>query len=413
MRLINDMGHWIARQIHHWRRRAHGAGKQVVADGSNAIASAGALLRGRKCKKPLVVLGHGVEETKLFRSLRENELSWVAYSGVSVRPTAADAEAICRIWREEGCDSFAAMGDGPLLDVTKTAAACVAGRGRSVARMAGYGKLPRRKPPVFLAIPTVAGSSSESLARATVLDEQNNRLCLVGKNLTPELVVLDPALLEHTPRVDVAEAGMDGLCRAVEAYLTPGKGDEAARAMAADAVRGFLENLEPCWNSGGTVNQRSALLEASRLAGAAASVLGYGYARALARSAADVAGLEFGSASAVILPYILEKYGNNVREKLAMLSEVTGVMTNGGQIQRAAAFIERLRAMSFRMGFSDTLDGLTRDTAEEIAFLGSRDDRCFAPVFWTEARCRTVFCALSMEEDKTLNTTTGEKLQWL
>lgn len=413
MRLINDLGHWIARQIHLRRRRAYGAGKQVVADGVNAIASAGALLRGRKCKKPLVVLGRGVDETRLFRSLRENELSWVAYSGVSVRPTVADAEAICRIWWEEGCDSFAAMGEGPLLDVAKTAAACVAGRGRPVVGMAGYGKLPRRKPPVVLAIPTVAGSSAESLARTTILDEQNKRLCLAGKNLIPELVVLDPALLEHTPRVDVAEAGMDGLCRAVEAYLTPGKGDEAARAMAAEAVRGFLENLESCWNSGGTIYQRGALLEASRLAGAAASTLGYGYVRVLAQSAAEVAGLEFGSTGAVILPYILEKYGNDAREKLAKLSEVSGVMTNGGQIQRAAAFIERLRAMSFRMGFSDTLDGLAWDTAEEIAFLASQDDRCFAPVFWSEDHCRAIFCALSVEEDKTLNTTTGEKLQWL
>lgn len=408
MSLSADIKHWLARQYHLKRRRAYEAGKQVVADGAGSIFSAGALLRGRKGTKPLVVLGRGVEEAKLFRSLRDNDLSWVAYSGLSVPPTAEDAEAICQVWWQEGCDSFVALGDGLVLDVTKAAAACSAGRGRSVKSVAGYGKLPRRKTPVILAIPTVAGSGAESMARAIVRDEKGNRLCLVGKNLTPDIVVLDPDLLAHTPRVEIAEAGMDGLCLAVEAYLSPGRGDDRVRAMAADAVRGFLENLEPCWNNGGTSSQRSNLLEASRLAGAAASALGYGYARTMAWNASAVARLEFGSTCAVVLPYILEKYGNDVRGKLAALSEFAGVMTDGGQIQRAAAFIERLRAMSFRMGLSDTLDGLTRDSVEQIAYLMAQDDRCFAPVFWSEARCRSIFGVLCKDNDTYNLTTIGE-----
>lgn len=408
MSLSADIKHWFARQYHLKRRRAYEAGKQVVADGAGSVFSAGALLRGRKGTKPLVVLGRGVEEAKLFRSLRDNDLSWVAYSGLSVPPTAADAENICQIWWQEGCDSFIALGDGPVLDVTKAAAACVAGRGRSVKSMAGYGRLPRRKMPVILAIPTVAGSGAESLARAVVLDEEGTPLCLAGTTLTPDIVVLDPDLLEHTPRVDVAEAGMDGLSRAIEAWLSPGKGDDRVRAMAADAVKGFLENLEPCWNDGGTVNQRSNLLEASRLAGVAASTLGYGYARAVARSASNVAGLEFGSTCSVILPYVLEKYGSEAREKLAKLSEISGVMTGGGQIQRAAAFMERLRAMSFRMGLSDTLEGLTRDIGEQIASRTAQDEWIFAPVFWTEERCNIIISPFCTDEDTYNFTTTGE-----
>lgn len=408
MGLFADMGHWIARQYHHKRRRAYEAGKQAVADGVGSIFSAGALLRGRKGRKPLVVLGRSAEEEKLFRSLRDNDLSWVTYSGLSVPPTAADAEAICRVWWEEGCDSFIALGDGSVLDAVKVAAACISGRGRSVKSMAGYGRLPRRKTPVILAIPTVAGSGAESLARAVVLDDDGMPLCFAGTPLTPDIVVLDPDLLEHTPRVDVAETGMDGLSRAVEAWLSPGKGDDRVRAMAADAVKGFLQNLEPCWNDGGTVRQRSNLLEASRLAGVAASTLGYGYARAMARSASNVAGLEFGSACAVILPDVLEKYGSDAREKLARLSEISGVMTGGGQIQRAAAFIERLRAMCFRMGLSDTLVGMSREVAEQIAYTSAQDDRCFAPVFWTEARCRAVFNTFYSEEDTYNFTATGE-----
>lgn len=402
MSLLTDMWHWLTRQYHRKRRRAYEAGKQIVTDGSGAIFSTGALLRGRKGKKPLVVLGRGVEEAKLFRSLRDNDLSWVTYSGLSVPPTAADAESICNIWWQEGCDSFIALGDGAVLDVTKAAAACVAGRGRPVADMAGYGRLSRRKTPMLLAIPTVAGSGAESLARAFVRDEKGNRLCLAGKTLTPDIVVLDPELLEHTPRVEVAEAGVDGLCRAVEAYLSPGKGDDMARAMAADAVKGFLENLEPCWNDGGTMNQRSNLLEASRLAGIAASTLGYGYARAMARSAAALAGLEFGSACSVILPYVLEKYGSDARGKLAALSSFSGVMPGGGQLQRAAAFTERLRAMNFRMGLSDTLGGMTREIGAQIAYEAARDNRCFAPVFWSEDRCRAILGAFCTEEDTNL-----------
>lgn len=408
MSLSTDIKRWVACRYHLKRRRAYEAGKQIVADGAGSIFSAGALLRGRKKTKPLVVLGRGVEEAKLFRSLRDNDLSWVAFSGLAVPPTAADAENICQTWWQEGCDSLIALGDGSVLDAVKVAAACISGRGRSVKSMAGYGRLPRRKTPVILAIPTVAGSGAESLARAVVLDDDGMPLCFAGTPLTPDIVVLDPDLLEHTPRVDVAEAGMDGLSRAVEAWLSPGKGDDRVRAMAADAVKGFLQNLEPCWNDGGTVRQRSNLLEASRLAGVAASTLGYGYARAMARSASNVAGLEFGSTCAVILPYVLEKYGNEAREKLAKLSDISGVMTGGGQIQRSAAFLERLRAMSFRMGLSDTLEGLTRDIGEQIVYRTTRDKRIFAPVFWTEERCNTIISPFCADEDTYNFTMTGE-----
>lgn len=397
MGLLTDAGHLLARQYNRKRQRNYAAGKQVVASGAGAIFSAGGLLRGRKGKKPLVVLGHGVEEAKLFRSLRDSDLSWVTYSSLSVPPTAADAEDICRVWWEEGCDSFIALGDGSVLDVTKAAAVCTVGRGRPLAAMAGYGKLPRRKTPTVLVIPTVAGSSAETLTRVFLRHETGSGLCLAGKTLMPDVVIQDPELLAHTSRAEVAEAGMDGLCRAVEAWLCPGRKDPEARTMAADAVRGFLENLEPCWNSGGTIAQRAGLFEASRLAGAAASALGYGYGRSLARAATETAGLELGSTCAVTLPFVLEKYGNDVREKLAELSEHTGVMTGGGQIQRAAAFMDRLRAMNFRMGMADTLEGLSGEQIEQIAFLAAGDDRCNAPVFWTEIHCRAVVQSLCGE----------------
>lgn len=395
MSLPVDLGRWLVRQYHHNRRRAYEAGKQVVVDGEGSIYSAGALLRGRKGSKPLVVLGRDVDEGGLFRSLRDNDLCWVAYSGLSVPPRASDAEAICQLWWEEGCDSFIAMGNGEVLDVVKAAAACAAGRGRPLKDIAGYGKLPRRKTPVIVAIPTEAGNGRESLARVYIHGEAEEWLCLAGKSLTPDIVVQDPVFLERASRVDVAEAGMDGLCRAVEAYLSPGKGEDLVRAMAADAVKGFLANLEPCWNHGGTADQRIGLMEASRLAGISASALGYGYARVMVRAVMDVTGLEFGAVCSVLLPYVLEKYGSDAREKLARLAEISGVMTGGGQIQRASAFIERLRAMCFRMGFSDELTGLTPEMVEEIVQRLVRDDRCFAPVFWTEAECRAMLGVFS------------------
>lgn len=368
--------------------------RQSVEEGTGAVFSVAQLLRGSRLRRPIVVTSRGAENVRerVLHSLSENDLESVVWELPDHALTANDAEDLRMAWVREACDSFIVLGDGETIDFCKIAAALAAVRGRPFMSLVGTDRIRRRLPPV-IAVPVAAGSGTESLAWAVLDDGQGSRFVIDDRNLVPAFLVQDPELLADVPRPALAAAGIDGLCLAVEAYLS-GSADASSRAVAADAVRGFLSALEPCWNNGGTIAQRSALLDASRMAGEAASAAGAGYVRALCRAVCRVTGRSFGEVCSALLPAVMVKYGKNAAERLSSLAVICGAANTGSQADKAAAFIERVRQLSFRIGLPDTLEPIGRDVAE-IADLAAAEanPRYVCPVVWTAADCADVLRA--------------------
>lgn len=356
-----------------------------VTEGTGAVFSAAQLLRSNRLKKPMAVLSPeaGDAGSQLLRSLKENDLAAVVWD-IPGRPLhAGDAEDLRMAWVREACDSFVVLGGRELIDFCKVAAALAAVRGRSFHSLAGQDRVRRRLPPLVV-VPTEAGSGAEALAWADLPDEEGQRLFIADRELMPPFVVLDPELMGRTPRETLASACMDGLCLALEAYVSR-FADDASRASAADAVRAYLAVLEPCWNSGGTPAQRGALQTASRLAGEAASFTGPGYVRALARGVVRASGGDMGAACAVLLPMVMEKYGSHAAGRLAELAELCELTAEGSPSEKAAVLPWRLRQLAFRIGMPDNLDRLS-DGALLIAAKNAAAEanpRYACPVVWT------------------------------
>lgn len=376
-------------------RRFFRPGRQSVSEGG-ALYSAAQILRDRRRRKPLVICASEPEGDVLFRALRENDLFWSVFVLPSSRPDVEYAETAGRLYKAEGCDCVVALGGEAVMNIAKAAVAWVAKPGVFKGTRV-YRRLLVPVTPMVFAIPTQP-CADMSLSEATIYGGDGIFRTVAGRALTPSVVLLDPVLLEHTSREDLAALGFDGLCRAVEAYIAPGKGDPEALAMAARAVRGFLENLEPCWNDGGTPAQRSGLMEAARKAGLAGSALGYGHVRNMCRGLCD-AGIDGGEAYAVMLPFVLEKYGNSITEKLSRLCSLSGVMNTGGQRERAAALITRIRNMAFRMGLPEYLPEVAEPVLGEIAFRTATDIHSLPPVRWNEEKCRRIL-EISANSDK-------------
>jgi alcohol dehydrogenase class IV len=383
-------------------RKLHPLREQTVEQGTEALFALPQLLRSHRLRKPLLVAGGDAEEweQRLLENLRENDVDVVVWENRPGAPTAAQGEDIRLFWLGEGCDCFIALGDGAVLDMVKSAAVRAASRNRTIMDMVGQNRVRRRRkvPPVF-ALPTVGGTGAEALAAAQVQDGRGHRFWLEDAALRPAYALLDPALLEKTPRPAVAEGGINGLCLAVEAYLS-GYADEDTRTKAARAVEGFLCSVEPCWNNGGTVEHRQELLLASQLAGSAASQAGYGYVRALCRRGQTVTGLPFSQLCGALLPAVLKAYGTAAEEKLGMLAQQAGVATEGTRAERAAALRERIQAMAFRIGLPEHLEGMEQKTLWEIADLAAAEanPRCSSPVVWTAQRCAQVLEQAAVSE---------------
>lgn len=385
-------------------RRLHPPRKQTLETGAGAVFDLGQLLRDRKLKKPLVVLGEGEQRTRfrLLHALDESGVEYAAWEELPPEPTADDGERISMAWQNEGCDSFIALGDGAVLDVTKAAAARSICRSRSILEMAGNRKVPRRKLPPVIAIPTVAGSGAEAMGAAVIMDAHQNRFLLEDECLMPSLLVMDPEMLADAPREKVADAGLDGLCLAIEAFLAAPQSDNNVRNQSAEALELFLANLLPCWNSGGSVKERAEMLSASRLAGRASTAVGFGYARAAARAVQAVCGTPFREALGVVLPAMLEKYGRNAGEELALLAVLADVSTEGSRDERVESLIAQIRNMVFRMGLPDELEGVTADQAAEIADLAAAmaNPRYISPVVWSAEQFHALILSICARPDQ-------------
>lgn len=386
-------------------RKAHPVRKQVMENGAGAVFSVGQILRDRQLKKPLVVLGAGELQPgyRLIRALEESAVEYVRFDGLSVEPTVDEIEQMAKAYWDGACDCVISLGDGLTLDAAKAAAARTASRGRSVMELVGFRRLRRRKLPTVIAIPTVGGSGREAMTSALVTDSRGSRFIIEDEALMPDVAVLDPELLIDAPREKVADAGMDGLCWAVEAFLAAPHGDTRTKNQAAEAVERMLAALENCWNSGGAMKDRSDMLSASRMVGRAASAVGGGYARALIRAAQSVCGMPFRDACAVILPAVLEKYGNYAEEKLALLAVLADVAEEGSRTERAQALIGRLRSTAFRMGLPDVLEGVTvaqaADIADQAAALAN--PRSISPVVWTAEDCHDLILSVCAPDAET------------
>ncbi len=383
-------------------RRLHPAGKQTVETGAGALFSVGQLLRDRRLKKPMAVLGPvpASLRARLLRALDESDIAYVVWDELSQPPTTGDAEQICLAWQSGDCDSFIALGDGPVIDAVKAAAARCARKGRTVMDMVGRRRVGRKLPPV-IAVPTVAGSGAESLGTAVVAGERGTLFVMEDEVLMPAAAVLDPELLADASREQVADAGMDGLCRAIEAYLAAPAGDRKTKNSAAQAVGLFLKDLQPCWNTGGDLKAREEMLSASRMAAQAATAVGGGYVRALCRAVQNECGMGFAQACGVLLPAVLERYGSSAVPALAELAAASGMAANGTQDKRAAALIAAIRDMAFRMGLPEALEGVTGTAAADIGDMAAAtaNPRYVSPVVWTADDCAGVLRGVCAPQD--------------
>ncbi len=384
-------------------RKLQPSGKQEVETGAGAVFSVGQHVRDLRLKKPMVVLGAGETRAryKLLQALDNADIAYAVWDEMPAAPTTVDGEKLALAAVSQACDSLIALGDAALLDMVKAASAWCGYRGRAILELVGRQLTSRRMPPV-IAVPTAGGSGAESFAGAAVMDIHGNRYELEGAALLPAVALLDPELLEDASREKTADAGMSGLCMAVEAYLAAPHGDARSKTQAGEAVELLLSSLEPCWNNGGSVRERGDILSASRLAGRAASAVGWGYIRALAGAAQSVCGVDVRTAFGVMLPAVLDKYGSAATDKLAQLAVLADASDGGSRAQRAEELIDRIRGMIFRMGLPDRLENVTTEQADEIGTLAAAlaNPGHVSPVVWTGEQCREVVRAVCVEPEE-------------
>ncbi|MCR5663841.1 MAG: iron-containing alcohol dehydrogenase [Oscillospiraceae bacterium] len=329
----------------YWRR-------PVPVTGAGAVRKIPELLKKEKVKKVMIVTGPTVGRKLAPAILSELDGAGIAYTlfdRVEANPSVATVNEIRRLYLESGCQGFVAIGGGSPMDAAKAAGALVARPGAELGKMAGLLKV-RRKLPPFIAVPTTAGTGSETTIAAVITDgETHHKYALMDLCLVPKYAVLDPEMTRALPPKITAATGMDALTHAVEAYLCRTYNTEESIRMAEEAVCEIFRFLERAYRDGNDMEARSQMLVAAYKAGFAFTRAGVGNVHAIAHTLGGLYDTPHGLANAVILPIVLEDYGEAAEGKLAHLAELSGVCFEGSDADKARAFIREIRAMNRRM----------------------------------------------------------------
>lgn len=331
----------------------------TLLEGPGAIRKLPEFIKSKGLNKVLVVTDKGLMGIHLLDSLFEEldkaGVEYVVYDGTQPNPSIENIEDARALYVENNCQGVIAFGGGSPMDCAKAAAARVTNPKISVRKMRGVLKLHHKLPP-FFAVPTTAGTGSETTLAAVVTDTATHEKNAINDiRLKPRFAVLDPELTVGLPPHITSTTGMDALTHAVEAYI--GKSNvKSTEEYAEKATKMIFENIEKAYANGKDIEARDQMLKASFYAGQAFTRAYVGYVHAIAHNLGGQYGVPHGLANAIILPYVLEYYGETAHKRLAKLAEIAGVKTTGSDKEKAEAFIEAIKTLNKNMNIPDGFD---------------------------------------------------------
>ncbi|UKI23348.1 MAG: iron-containing alcohol dehydrogenase [Anaerotruncus sp.] len=327
-------------------------------EGKGSVLKLPEFIKSKGINKVLVVTDKGLMSLNLldpmFEKLKEAGVEYVVYDGVQPNPTIPNIEAAREMYLKNGCEGFIAFGGGSSMDCAKVAAARVVKPNQTVRQMRGYLKVLKKLPP-FFAVPTTAGTGSETTVAAVVTDpETHEKNAINDICLRPKFAVLDPELTVGLPPHITSTTGMDALTHAVEAYI--GRSNtKQTREQAEKATKLIFDNVEEAYNNGKDYEARANMLKGSYWAGCAFTRAYVGYVHAIAHNLGGLYGTPHGLANAVILPYVLEWYGDCIYPQLAKLADIVGI-TGSSEAEKAQAFIAAIKKLNADMNIPSTFD---------------------------------------------------------
>lgn len=322
---------------------------------------------------------------QFFRCLEEHKVEYSVFSKVQPDPTTDCIEEAVMQYKKECCEAIIAIGGGSVIDCSKALGARIARPKKTSQQMQGLLKVLKSIPDIY-AVPTTAGTGSEATAGAVITDAKSHyKFTVLDLCLVPKYAVLDPQLTVALPKEITAHTGLDALTHAVEAY-TNRFCSPKTRKVAEDSIKLIYENLLQAYENGEDVKARENMLLASYYAGVAINSNFIGYVHAVAHGIGGLYGVTHGKANAVILPHMMEAFGEKAWRKLAKLSEAIGLQGETEE-ELAKAFIQSIRDMNEKVGIPSKLEELRKEDCGELVRRAVKEGNPTYPVpdIWEEA----------------------------
>ena len=342
------------------------------------------IIMRHKCTHVLIITDGGIMKLGLTRrlekALKEAGIPYTIYDKTVANPTTVNVREALELYHKEGCDAIIGFGGGSSMDCAKAVGACAVKPNQSLAQMKGILKV-HKKLPLLMAVPTTAGTGSETTLAAVITDADTRyKYAINDFPLIPRYAVLDPKVTLSLPPFITATTGMDALTHAVEAYIGNSTTIDTRRD-ALKAVKLIFENIDIAYEHGDNIQARRNMLHASFYAGCAFTKSYVGYVHAVAHSLGGQYNVPHGLANAILLPLVLREYGSCIDKKLHRLAIAAGLADKNTPDHEAAEFfIRAIEEMKERFGIVNIVKEIQETDIPKLAHYADKEANPLYPV---------------------------------
>ena len=313
-------------------------------------------LKNLKGKKAVLVVGGGSMKRQGFLDkavnyLKEGGMEVKLIEGVEPDPSVETVMKGAKVMQEFEPDWIVAMGGGSPIDAAKAMWVFYEYPDETFENIITPFSFPElRQKAKFAAIPSTSGTATEVTAFSVITDYNTGiKYPLADFNITPDVAIVDPELVEGLPQKQVAYTGMDALTHAIEAYVST-LNCPFTDPLALQAIEMVLDYLPASYNL--NMEAREQMHYAQCLAGMAFSnaLLGIVHSMAHKTGAAFAdygAHIIHGAANAMYLPKVI---AFNAKDETAKVryGEIADFMGLGGKDldEKIKLLIDYLRKMN-------------------------------------------------------------------
>ena len=299
----------------------------IVWVGENRINELSKACEQLKVTKPLLVTDKDLINLPLIKGIISENKKKIEYlnifSNFSGNPIGENVEEGVKKFKTNDCDGVIAIGGGSALDVGK-AIAFMSVQNRPIWDFEDIGEnwkkaVDTNMPPI-IAIPTTAGTGSETGRASAIINKSNGiKKIIFHPKILPSIVILDPLLTIELPPNLTAATGMDALAHNLEAFCAPNF-HPMADGIALEGIRLIKSSLYKAFKEGKNIEARQNLLAASSM-GSTAFQKGLGAIHSLSHPINAQFNIHHGLSNAIFMPYVLTFNRYSIEKKIVSICD--------------------------------------------------------------------------------------------
>ncbi len=335
--------------------------------GPGIIHQLGDLISDWGCHRALIVSDPGIVATGhpdlAMEILQQTAIETELFTDVHENPSTTDVEKGTQVAREFQPDLLIGLGGGSSMDCAKGINFLYTGGGQ----MQDYWGIGKARAPMLpmVAIPTTAGTGSETQSFALISDAQTHvKMACGDKKATCRLAILDPELTLTQPAHITALTGIDAIAHALETMVTTKRNDTSV-LYSCRAWGMLAENFVRVLQQPTDINARSAMQQGACLAGLAIEHSMLGATHALANPLTSHYNIVHGQAIATMLPHVIRFNAHTSEAEYGQLASSVATI-QGNQASSIADFVTNITREA---GLATNLQslGVSRDQLELLA----------------------------------------------